>query len=69
VRHGCRLYLRCLNYMRQLAPSTVSLIMKQVRYPLLLSHEVSSGGARLRETEGYLAFTDLHRFGSDRTRR
>ena len=45
TRHGCRLYLRCLKYVRQSAPSVVSPIMRQVRKPLLLSHQVSGAGA------------------------
>ena len=40
VRHGERFYLRCLKYLRQSAPSIVSLIMRQVGQPLMLSCQV-----------------------------
>jgi hypothetical protein len=36
--------LRCLKYVRQSAPTVVSLIMRQVRKPLLLSYQVRGAG-------------------------
>jgi hypothetical protein len=48
MRHGQRHYLRCLKYVRQLARSVVSPIMRQVREPLALSYQVSGADASFR---------------------
>ena len=48
MRHGQRHYLRCLKYVRQLAPSVVSPIMRQVCKAPALSYQVSGAGASFR---------------------
>jgi len=48
MRHGQRHYLRCLKYVRQLASSVVSPIMRQVCKAPALSYQVSGAGASFR---------------------
>lgn len=44
MRYGERFYLLYLKYRRQLVPSVVSPIMRQVHKPLTLSDQVSGVG-------------------------
>jgi hypothetical protein len=48
MRHDQRHYLPCLMYVRQLAPSVISAIMRQVCKAPALSYRVSGAGASFR---------------------
>ena len=48
MRHERGADLRCLKYVRQLAPSVVSPIMRQVCKASALSYQVSGAGASFR---------------------